>query len=692
MSSEESPVHEFFSEFKFLFQKERLKTYNRFIFDKKPGARCTSAKLAEAGFRFTGSKKEPSLAQCCFCEKEMHFEIEDDPWQEHIDHTKNCPFVKLNKLDENEWTLQDALALVSVASSLSAANAMEYDGKVLTDSNTDLQELIRKAVQESSPAPTMSLKLKELLPAPVGGDEAAAQIRRDPWFRGREEAVPSMALVSREPPPYGKRQSFKPRAPEDFGDGGAFPEIHMAQFPLGMGLGDKPGGKGQNQIALQYGADGKLQHDAIARIGHGKDKVVYSKLADMKSKTWNEDDEDIQRPDEEAVIDETEKTRLALEKIVNSKVESALPVRHADKQAPAQYIRYTPSQQSGLGAGGSQQRIIRMVEEQKDPMEPPKFKINQKIPRAPPSPPAPVMHSPPRKVTAKDQNDWKIPPCISNWKNPKGFTVALDKRLAADGRGLQQTHINENFAKLADALYIADRKAREAVEARAQLERRVAQNKKAEQEEKMRQMAAKARQERAGNRKRDEDEDDQVKAREEIRRDRLDDIRKERNIARSRPDKLDRLRREKDRDISEKIVLGLPDANKRTGEPQFDQRLFDQSKGLDSGAMDEDTYNPYDKAWRGGDNVQQHIYRPSKNIDKDIYGDDLDKIMSQKRFVPDKGFSGAEGSSRGAGPVQFEKDQDVFGLSDLFQQTKEKKRGADGDERAGDSKRSKHRD
>jgi SNW domain-containing protein 1 len=30
-----------------------------------------------------------------------------------------------------------------------------------------------------------------------------------------------------------------------------------------------------------------------------------------------------------------------------------------------------------------------------------------------------------------------IPPCISNWKNNKGFTIPLDKRLAADGRGLQ---------------------------------------------------------------------------------------------------------------------------------------------------------------------------------------------------------------------------------------------------------------
>ena len=55
-----------------------------------------------------------------------------------------------------------------------------------------------------------------------------------------------------------------------------------------------------------------------------------------------------------------------------------------------------------------------------------------------------------------------------------GYTIPLDKRLAADGRGLQSSHINENFAKLSEALYIADRKAREAVEMRAQVERKIA--------------------------------------------------------------------------------------------------------------------------------------------------------------------------------------------------------------------------
>ena len=111
------------------------------------------------------------------------------------------------------------------------------------------------------------------------------------------------------------------------------------------------------------------------------------------------------------------------------------------------------------------------------------------------------MHSPPRKLSAKDQADWRIPPCISNWKNPKGHTIPLDKRLAADGRGLQTTHLNEKFAQLSEALYIADRKAREAVETRAQIEEKLAQRQKEKKEEELRVIAQKAREERAGIRR-----------------------------------------------------------------------------------------------------------------------------------------------------------------------------------------------
>ena len=130
--------------------------------------------------------------------------------------------------------------------------------------------------------------------------------------------------------------------------------------------------------------------------------------------------------------------------------QSAGPLERAqaDRKAPT-YIRYTPSNQGNNHAGGASSRVIRMVEAPLDPMEPPKFK-HKRVPRGPPSPPVPVMHSPPRKLTVKDQQDWKIPPCISNWKNIKGYTIPLDKRLAADGRGLQEVQISDNFPKLAE--------------------------------------------------------------------------------------------------------------------------------------------------------------------------------------------------------------------------------------------------
>ena len=117
----------------------------------------------------------------------------------------------------------------------------------------------------------------------------------------------------------------------------------------------------------------------------------------------------------------TQATREALEKLTNDKIAASMPGQCAKKQNPAQYIRYTPSEQGVGFAGGAKQRIIRMVEVQVDPMEPPRFRTNKKIPRGPPSPPAPVMHSPTRKLTQKEQLEWRIPPAISNWKNPKGL-------------------------------------------------------------------------------------------------------------------------------------------------------------------------------------------------------------------------------------------------------------------------------
>ncbi|XP_013398400.1 SNW domain-containing protein 1-like [Lingula anatina] len=202
----------------------------------------------------------------------------------------------------------------------------------------------------------------------------------------------------------------------------------------------------------------------------------------------------------------------------------------------------------------------------------------------------------------------------------------------------------------------------------------MAQKEKEKKEESLRLLAQKAREQRAGI-KRVDDGDDEARERDELRRDRQKDRQRERNLARAAPDKRSKLQRDQDRDVSEKIALGLPNAG-RSQDAQFDQRLFNQSKGMDSGFNEDDSYNVYDKPWRGDQDIAGSIYRPSKNLDKDIYGDDLDKLINTNRFVPDKEFSGTDRTRRREGPVQFERDEeeDPFGLNKFL--TEAKKGGA----------------
>jgi SNW domain-containing protein 1 len=287
------------------------------------------------------------------------------------------------------------------------------------------------------------------------------------------------------------------------------------------------------------------------------------------------------------------------------------------------------------------------------------------------------MHSPTRKVTVKEHQEWKIPPCISNWKNAKGYTIPLDKRLAADGRGLQQVHINEKFSQFAEALHIADRKAREAVEMRAQMEKKIAQKEKEKKEDNLRKLAQKAREERAGIRV--GPGDDESAERDEIRHDRHKDRQRDKNIQRAAPDKRSRLERERERDISEQVALGMANPRSSATEVQFDQRLFNQSKGVGTGFGEEDDYAVYDKPWRSAGALAANLYRPSRGAtDQDNYGDDLETLVSTSRFVPDKEFAGVErgaNAPRREGPVQFEKhrpeeEEDLLSLDKFLNEAK----------------------
>jgi len=469
------------------------------------------------------------------------------------------------------------------------------------------------------------------------------------------------------PPAYSSRAGWRPRSAEDYGDGGAFPEIPVAQYPLDMG---RKSSSTSNALAIQVDAEGKVKYDAIAKQGHNDNRIVHASFKDLIPMRQRADVGEISldRPSEEEVAAQKEKTKQALEKLVAGAAAAQRPknVKGIIRNEPT-YVRYTPANQMG-DTTRKNDRIMKIVERQQDPMEPPKFK-HKKIPRGPPSPPPPVMHSPPRKLTAEDQEAWKIPPPISNWKNPKGYTVPLDKRLAADGRGLQDVTINDKFAQFAEALFTADRHAREEVKQRASMQQKLAEKEKMAKEEQLRMLAQKAREDRSqagrrmsharsysgtGSRSRsvssysrsDSEDDEAAREREKMRRERRQENEKQLRQSRMGQERrIQILAREQNRDISEKVALGLAKPT-QSSETMYDSRLFNQSSGFNSGFNEDQAY---DKPLFAAQDAISSIYRPKTNVDdddeEDAGGKEYEKIAKSNRFdvlgKAKEGFKGA---------------------------------------------------
>lgn len=472
-------------------------------------------------------------------------------------------------------------------------------------------------------------------------------------------------------PAYGQREGFIPRNPGDFGDGGSFPEIHVAQYPLNMGKTSTATASGRAK-AVETDEYGRVKYDSI--MGYDKDQIVHSTALSVVEKQFK--DKIMERPDEEALKATTEKTKMALQKVINGKIRATQPGGADDEPAEkTTFLRYTPASGGGAHAAGSQQRIIRLQEAPKDPLDPPKFK-NKRAPKGPPSPPVPVLHSPPHKASAEDQAAWKIPPAISNWKNNKGYTIALDKRMVASGAGLQEYTINDNHAKLAEALYIAERTARDELAKRAAIQKKVADRVRAEKERELQDVAARARMHRQSNPglaegaaiQVDEDRLEREQVRDERRRERERQLRKEFSSYGGAKSKQVR---DEDRDIGEKIALGQVPTT-ASMEVLYDQRLFNQSGGMDSGYSRDDANNVYDAPLFKAASHSQ-LYRPKKQ--EELIGKgDMQKIMDTSRFRPDKGFQGATEGARGSGPVEFERpaarEEDPFGLDAFLSDAK----------------------
>ena len=183
--------------------------------------------------------------------------------------------------------------------------------------------------------------------------------------------------------PDQRKKLFLPRSLADFDDGGAFPEIHIAQYPRHMGnphLNRKVGtvrGTQQSSSALvniEIDKDGEISYDSLVKSGTNSDKMVYTKLDDMVGGPADLDAIALPTPEEQQAA--TERTALALQSLLTSHTALSKPSGSAminaetskNMEAKTQFIKYTPRKDAPGYNPAAAQRVIQMVPAQVDPM------------------------------------------------------------------------------------------------------------------------------------------------------------------------------------------------------------------------------------------------------------------------------------------------------------------------------------
>lgn len=98
--------------------------------------------LAEAGFYYVGSKLEPDAVQCFLCDKQLDgWEENDDPWSEHLGHSKGCTFAQL-RMTENELTLNQMHKIKEELVMRQAKKIFDEQIKVYSESLQDIKKLL----------------------------------------------------------------------------------------------------------------------------------------------------------------------------------------------------------------------------------------------------------------------------------------------------------------------------------------------------------------------------------------------------------------------------------------------------------------------------------------------------------------------------------------------------------------------
>lgn len=326
------------------------------------------------------------------------------------------------------------------------------------------------------------------------------------------------------------------------------------------------------------------------------------------------------------------RTKKALDKILADKMhkDKVTTLSTSTDKDDTTYIRYTSAQFTNLSGDkkAPKQRIIKIRDEEVDPLLPSSFRI-RKVPDGPPKDGfAPVLHdeTSTQKLTKEDQKKWEIAPSVSNWKNTKGFIIGIENRLHNSQSANQITDEDiekstKRFVALSDALKNAEKQAKEDLKARASWRKRKEEEKITQIQERVGKLAQEARlsrtaaddkpdvrvdstkiTENSGNPSRTEISDKQQR-RAERRRRAEEELRKEKL---STKDKVRKLAREQGREVSDRVVLGVANAI-RTKQNQgvYDTDLYLKS----SSKSKESTDLMYDKPLFSHETALNDVYR-----------------------------------------------------------------------------------
>ena len=137
----------------------------------------------------------------------------------------------------------------------------------------------------------------------------------------------------------------------------------MAQYPWGK----QDGASRSNALAVQVDGEGKVDYSAIARHGHGSDRVIHASFKDLIPLRQRAEagDLDLSRPDREEVEATAERTKNALATLVSGALQAQKPknVNVGGRRDPT-FVRYTPSAQMGDNSKKGD-RIMKIVERQR---------------------------------------------------------------------------------------------------------------------------------------------------------------------------------------------------------------------------------------------------------------------------------------------------------------------------------------